>query len=41
MADETIRVSNNSPGLRRIRKPVSFFNGYKRRIVDHATCSQP
>lgn len=40
VANESIRVSNNSPGLRRIRKQVSFLNSYKRRIVDHGHCSQ-
>lgn len=41
VANESIRVSDHSPGLRRIRKQVSFRNSYKRRIVDHARCSRP
>ena len=39
VANESIRLSDNSPAQRRINKPTSFLNSYKRRIVDRGTCS--
>ena len=39
VANESIRLSDNSPAHRRINKPTSFLNSYKRRIVDRGTCN--
>ena len=39
VANESIRLSDNSPTHRRINKPTSFLNSYKRRIVDRGHCS--